>query len=95
MDFRFRATTKTGVFRSLDAGRTWTQLDRTAENLGRIGVRVAPSNSNVVYVVAESNDGTLFRSDDRGDHFRNDYQRIRRWSGAAFTSPHITHRSDR
>ena len=62
---------KTGVFRSLDAGRTWTQLTNgLPKGLGRIGVRVAPSNSNVVYVVAESNDGTLFRSDDRGDHFR-------------------------
>ena len=36
---------------------------------GRIGVRVAPSNSNVVYVIGESNDGTLYRSDDRGEHF--------------------------
>ena len=62
---------KTAVYRSLDAGRTWTQLSAgLPENLGRIGVRVAASNSNVVYVVAESNDGTLFRSDDRGDHFR-------------------------
>jgi photosystem II stability/assembly factor-like uncharacterized protein len=61
---------KTGVFRSLDAGRTWTQLvGGLPKGLGRIGVRVAPSNSNVVYVVAESNDGTLFRSDDRGEHF--------------------------
>ena len=62
---------KTGVFRSLDGGRTWTQLTNgLPKNLGRIGVRVAASNSNVVYVVGESNDGTLFRSDDRGDHFR-------------------------
>ena len=61
---------RTGVFRSLD-GRTWAQLSNgLPKGFGRIGVRVAASNSNVVYVVGESNDGTLFRSDDRGDHFR-------------------------
>lgn len=62
---------KTGVFRSTDAGRTWTQLTTgLAKGWGRIGVRAAPSNSNVVYVIGESNDGTLYRSDDRGEHFR-------------------------
>ncbi len=39
--------------------------------MGRIGVRVAPSNHNVVYVIAESNDGTVFRSDDAGATFHN------------------------
>ena len=62
---------QTGVFRSTDGGRTWRQLSNgLAKNWGRIGVRVAPSNSNVVYVIGESNDGTLYRSDDRGEHFR-------------------------
>lgn len=62
---------KTGVFRSTDAGHTWKQLTGgLAKGWGRIGVRVAPSNSNVVYVIGESNEGTLYRSDDRGEHFR-------------------------
>jgi hypothetical protein len=51
--------------------RSWKQLTNgMPEDWGRIGVRVAPGNSNVVYVIGESNAGTLFRSDDRGDHFR-------------------------
>ena len=62
---------KTGVFRSIDGGRTWKQLTNgLAKNWGRMGVRVAASNPNVVYVIGESNDGTLYRSDDRGEHFR-------------------------
>jgi photosystem II stability/assembly factor-like uncharacterized protein len=62
---------KTGVFRSTDGGRTWKQLTTgLPKGWGRIGVRVAPSNSNVVYVIGESSEGTLYRSDDRGDHFR-------------------------
>ena len=51
---------KTGVFRSLDGGRTWAQLTTgLPKGWGRIGVRVAASNSNVVYVIGESNEGTL------------------------------------
>ncbi|HEY6392343.1 MAG TPA: hypothetical protein VIX89_13745 [Bryobacteraceae bacterium] len=62
---------KTGVFRSTDGGRAWKQLSNgLPKSFGRIGVRVAASNSNVVYVIGETNDGTLFRSDDRGEHFR-------------------------
>jgi photosystem II stability/assembly factor-like uncharacterized protein len=32
---------------------------------------VAPSNPNVVYAIVEAKDGTLYRSDDRGETFRN------------------------
>ncbi len=60
-----------GVFRSVDGGRTWSKLTHGLPKLmGRIGVKVAPSNPRVVYVIAESKEGTLFRSDDGGDTFR-------------------------
>ena len=63
---------KGGVYKSIDGGRTWKKLENGLPKLmGRIGVRVAPSNPNVVYAIVESKDGTLYRSDDRGETFRN------------------------
>ncbi|HET9526978.1 MAG TPA: hypothetical protein VFO99_12475 [Pyrinomonadaceae bacterium] len=63
---------KGGVYKSSDGGRTWKKLENGLPKLmGRIGVRVAPSNPNVVYAIVESKDGTLYRSDDRGETFRN------------------------
>jgi photosystem II stability/assembly factor-like uncharacterized protein len=63
---------KGGVYKSIDGGRTWKKLENGLPKLmGRIGVRVAPSNTNVVYAITESKDGTLYRSDDRGETFRN------------------------
>src|SRR5258706_4541622 len=63
---------KGGVFRSEDAGRTWTKLTQGLPKLmGRIGVKVARTRPNVVYVIAESNGGTLFRSDDGGKSFQS------------------------
>jgi photosystem II stability/assembly factor-like uncharacterized protein len=63
---------KGGVYKSIDGGHTWKKLENGLPKLmGRIGVRVAPSNPNVVYAMVESKDGTLYRSDDRGETFRN------------------------
>ena len=62
---------KGGVYKSIDGGRTWTKLTNGLPKLmGRIGIRVAPSNPNVVYAIVEAKDGTLYRSDDRGETFK-------------------------
>ncbi|HZE70746.1 MAG TPA: hypothetical protein VE135_14640 [Pyrinomonadaceae bacterium] len=62
---------KGGLFKSVDGGRTWKKITSGLPKLlGRIGVRVAPSNPNVVYAIVESKDGTLYRSDDRGETFK-------------------------
>jgi photosystem II stability/assembly factor-like uncharacterized protein len=59
-----------GLFKSVDGGRTWTKLTQGLPTLaGRIGVKVAPSNPRVVYVIAESKEGVLFRSSDAGASF--------------------------
>ncbi len=61
---------KGGLYRSVDGGRTWNKVSGLPKLLGRIGVRAAPSNSNVVYAMVESKEGTLYRSDDRGENFK-------------------------
>jgi photosystem II stability/assembly factor-like uncharacterized protein len=62
---------KGGVYKSIDGGRTWNKLtDGLPKLMGRIGIRVAPSNPNVVYAIVEAKDGTLYRSDDRGETFK-------------------------
>jgi photosystem II stability/assembly factor-like uncharacterized protein len=60
-----------GLWRSIDGGSHWTRQTKGLPRLmGRLGVRVAPSDPKVVYVIAETNEGTLFRSDDGGDTFK-------------------------
>jgi len=62
---------KGGVFRSVDGGHTWKQVTNGLPKLmGRSGIGISASNPRVVYVMAETKEGTLFRSDDGGEHFR-------------------------
>jgi len=61
-----------GLYRSDDGGDSWKQL--TGHGLpdgiwGRIGVAVAPSDSERVYALIEAEEGGLFRSDDGGDEW--------------------------
>ena len=62
---------KGGLYKSVDGGRTWSKLTNGLPKLiGRIGVRAAPSNANVVYAMVEAKEGTLYRSDDRGETWK-------------------------
>jgi photosystem II stability/assembly factor-like uncharacterized protein len=68
----------TAVYRSVNGGETWERLsgkDRDRglpkKDMDRIGVAVAPSDPDIVYVISETKDeGELWRSDDAGDHWR-------------------------
>ena len=59
-----------GVWRSTDAGKTWTKSQSGFPDveLGRIGLSVSPVNPNVIYAVADAadNKGGFFRSRDFG-----------------------------
>lgn len=57
------------LWRSLDGGDTWHRLENglPAGVIGRIGIAIAPSDTDVVYALIEHRtDGGVYRSDDRG-----------------------------
>ncbi len=66
------APSASGMYRSTDAGATWTPLTPAANKglpagpWGRIEVTFAPSDSRVVYAFIESTSSALYRSADGG-----------------------------
>ena len=60
-----------GLHISHDGGDTWRKINEQdgfpAGELGRIGLAVSPSNSEVVYALVEATQSELLRSDDGGD----------------------------
>jgi photosystem II stability/assembly factor-like uncharacterized protein len=59
-----------GIFKSTDAGETWTELTRNpglpAGLIGNIGVAVSPVRPSRVWAIIEADSGGVFRSDDAG-----------------------------
>jgi len=59
-----------GIFKSTDAGDTWTELTRNQGlpkgTMGNIGITVSPVNSDRVWAIIEAEDGGVFRSDNAG-----------------------------
>ncbi len=62
---------ETALYISRDGGDTWKKVTTTPkEPMARIGISVAQSRPNVVYMVTEyPTAGTLFRSDDYGERW--------------------------
>lgn len=62
-----------GLYISEDAGATWRKINHEnglpKGDLGRIGIAIAPSNSNRIYAKIEAKKNALYRSDDGGEYW--------------------------
>jgi photosystem II stability/assembly factor-like uncharacterized protein len=64
---------ETALYKSTDGGATWKKLTNgIPKMLDRIGVAVAPSEPDIVYMISETTnfEGEVWRSDDAGGSFR-------------------------
>jgi photosystem II stability/assembly factor-like uncharacterized protein len=63
-----------GIYVSHDGGTKWSRIEEHGlphAPLGKIDVAVAPTNSNRVFALVQTKDqGSLWRSDDGGDHWK-------------------------
>ncbi|HET9097440.1 MAG TPA: hypothetical protein VFN37_12315 [Candidatus Baltobacteraceae bacterium] len=66
-----------GLYKSIDAGKTWTRLTNPRLHNGlppgpinRVGVSVCRSNPSVVYAFVPVKNGQLYRSTDAGAHWQ-------------------------
>ena len=74
-----------GLFKTTDGGNTWRQLKKGLptfeQGLGRIGIAVAPSDSNTVYATVDSPQlGGIYRSDDAGESWQRVGTDRRAWA---------------
>ena len=63
------APSGSGLFRTADGGKTWTEVNGNGipkQPWGRVVVEIAPSNPAIVYAIIESKDSHLYRSADGG-----------------------------
>ena len=64
------------LYKSVDAGKTWNKIQNNIPTgkLGRIGIALAPSDSNILYAVIETGEKStngLWRSNDAGENWEH------------------------
>ena len=77
----------TGIYRSEDGGKSWTQLKNglPSSKMGKMGIALSPQNPDVVYAAIELDrrTGGVFRSTDRGNSWEKRSSAV-----AGATGPH-------
>ncbi len=71
-----------GLYRSNDGGDHWQQISGNglpSEGLGRIGMAIAPSNPQRIYLIVDAKDGGLYRSDDGAQNWKRVSNDRRTW----------------
>src|SRR5712671_1495345 len=62
-----------GLYRSRDGGDHWEQISGNglpSEGLGRVGIAIAASNPQRIYLIVDAKDGGLYRSDDAAQNWK-------------------------
>jgi photosystem II stability/assembly factor-like uncharacterized protein len=61
-----------GLYKSTDGGVTWKKLTKDLPEgvVGRIGLDTSRSNPGIVYALIEHREGSVFRSEDRGESWK-------------------------
>lgn len=70
---------ESGIHKTIDGGKTWKKLENglPKNDMGRIGLAIAPANPDVVYAIIKATEnGGFYRSSDRGGSWKkmSDYQ---------------------
>jgi photosystem II stability/assembly factor-like uncharacterized protein len=74
--------TGSGLYKSTDGGDTWQQIaghGLPSEGLGRMGIALAPSMPDRIYLLVDAKEGGVYRSDDAGANWQRTDSESRIW----------------